>query len=253
MVPPRQLPTADAFGPAMMLRAADSVRITADRPSARAVRQNPERSTVMRIAYAALMSLLLAAVPSVGFAQVVIPCSPQAASRDGAIKDVVPAATVTRLGDAIGLADARQADTFVLGAATLDMKDPACTKVAFTMTNATDAPISLTNVSLHGVRVNSRPEDGRLKTACSISVPSVDHRFLKDDTLRPGATVTVEMPIALGCPALGKTVGFLVSIRSDGTQWFDGKRVEWGPDPAYVQEDALLRKAFEKLLSQAQQ
>lgn len=200
----------------------------------------------MHLAYSALISLLLAsAIPSVSSAQVLVPCL----ARDEAIKDVVPVAAVTRLGDAIALADAQQADTFVLGAATLDMTDPKCTRVAFTMTNATGAPISLTNVSLHGVRVNSRATDGLLKTSCSITIPTVDRRFSKDTTLQPGATVAVEMPIARGCPALGKTVGFLVSIRSDGTPWFQGEPAPSGPFPAELQEAALLRKAFETLVA----
>lgn len=197
----------------------------------------------MRMAYSLLLTpLAVTAAPSVGYAQVLVPCQP----RDEAIKEAVPVATVTRLGDAITLANAQQEDTFVLGAATLDMKDPKCTRIAFTMTNATDTPISLANVSLHGVRMTwtDSPLHGfPLKSACSITVGSIDHRIAKNTTLQPGATLTVEMPIARGCPALGRTVGFFVSIRSDGTPWWSGDTsVE-----EQTAEAALFRKAFETL------
>lgn len=191
-----------------------------------------------------LMSFLLVAIPSVSFAQVVVPCR----SLDVTTKALLPVATVTRLGDAIALADAQPRDTFVLGAATLEMKDPACTKIAFTMTNATDAPIALTNVSLHSVRVNAGAADGRLYTACSTDIPTVDRRFSKDATLQPGATVSVEMPIARDCPSLGPTVGFLVSIRSDGSHWWLGDT----PVEFQTAEAARLRKAFETLVASKQ-
>jgi hypothetical protein len=117
------------------------------------------------------------------------------------------------------------------------------------MTNVADAPVLLTNVSLHGVRMNlsDSPAQGLpLKSICSTDVASIDHRMVKDTTLQPGATITVEMPVARGCPALGRTVGFLVSIRSDGTHW-------WGPGEAPVQEQteeaARLRKAFQALIA----
>src|SRR3954466_295590 len=202
----------------------------------------------MRIAYSALMTLLLSsAVPSVSFAQVLVPCQP----RDEAIKDVVPVATVTRVGDAIALGDAQPTDTLVLGAATLDMKAPKCTKVAFTMTNATNAPIALTNVSLHGVRMTRTDDPAAqrpLTSACSISIPTLDRRFLKDTTLPPAATVTVVMPVARGCPKLGQTVGFLVSVRRDGTQWWSGDT----PQQDGTREAALLRTAFETLVASKQ-
>jgi hypothetical protein len=202
----------------------------------------------MRIAYSALMSVLLAsAVPSVCFAQVSVPCH----SRDQTSKEVVPVATMTRLGDAIALADAQPEDVFVLGSAKLDMKDPACTKIVFTMTNATGSPISLTNVSLHGVRMtlSDSPVNGLpLKSACSIGIGSIDHRFVTNTTLAPGATVTVDMPVARGCPNLGRTVGFLVSIRSDGTDWWAGDT----PHYEQTREAALLRRAFETLTATKQ-
>src|SRR4051812_7941951 len=200
----------------------------------------------MRLGDCGLMGLLLVAVPSVSFAQVVVPC----VRGDVTTTANVPVAVVTRANDAIAVADARPYDTFILGTATLDKRDTACTKVAFTMRNATDQPIPLTNVDLHGVRVNRRQTDGHLSTACSIGVGPIDRRFTRDTTLQPGATVTVEVPIARECPLLGDTVGFLVSIRSDGTTWVgDGRPVWPGPDPRTVQENALLQAAFGALIT----
>ncbi|HEX5473069.1 MAG TPA: hypothetical protein VFX12_00295 [Vicinamibacterales bacterium] len=185
------------------------------------------------------MLLVACTVPSVSFAQVVIPCP---AGREAPLDHVVPVATVSRPGDAMALADARQGDGFVLGAATLDLKDPACPRVAFTITNPTQRAIPWQDVTLHAVRVNAAPEDGALRIACSWTLSMIRWEP-KDSAVQPGSTATLEMPIAGGCRALGSTVGFLVSIRSDGTFW-GGSRAAWH------EENARLRRAFETLRSQ---
>jgi hypothetical protein len=106
----------------------------------------------MRIAYPALMALLVAsAVPSVGSAQVRTPF--RSPTPDQRFDHVVPVATVSLVGDIVALAGARtvqdpSGEPFVLGAATLDLRDPAHAKVVFTMTNVTEMPILLNEVEI---------------------------------------------------------------------------------------------------------
>src|SRR4051812_15681938 len=102
--------------------------------------QGQER--VMRIVKTAWISFVLAGIPSVSFAQVIVPCFGQGHTTTTRI----PVAAVTRLEDPVGLANSQPEDTFVLGAATLDMRDPACTRIAFTLINQTETPLSLANV-----------------------------------------------------------------------------------------------------------
>ena len=94
----------------------------------------------MRIVHTALMSLLLgSAIPSVGFAQVLLPFEGKPWPRyDEHLNRAVPVATVSRVGDIFALAGGRivedgHGEPFVLGAATLDLRDPSHAKVVFTM------------------------------------------------------------------------------------------------------------------------
>jgi hypothetical protein len=220
----------------------------------------------MRIVHIALTSLLLGgAVPSVSFAQVVIPYTKAAASLVDRLDHSVPVATVVRSTDsAIGLAYPKPGDGFVLGSAKLDLKDPDHPMVAFTMTNGAQTPMLLSTVITSVWRVNSRAEDGHIAISC-MTEPWLSKPGPADTGLQPGATISVEMPIAPRCgPGLGETVGFLVYLHSGGVAWVHAEYEElkarneadpnrWGPDPAAVEESAFLHRAFEKLLSLSQQ
>ena len=200
----------------------------------------------MRMQTAVLTLLVTSAVPSVGFAQLVIPYTQSYDNLVDRLDHVLPVATVTRPVDGIALADPHPGDGFVLGGATLDLKNPDRPVVAFTMTNATEMPILLSTVYVHEVRVNLPSADGSVVVACSTS-PWLSHPGQGDKALQPGATVSVRMPIAPRCgPTLGATVGFLVYLQAGGPS-FAESRSTWD------QHHAMLRKAFEQLRSQAQQ
>lgn len=173
----------------------------------------------MRIAYTLVLAVVtVSALSSVAFAQVVIPCVAQSDEETLDHTRVVPVATVTRDREAVGLAKPQPGDGFVLGTATLDQKDPACTKIVFTLTNPTPTPISLATVSLHSFRVKG-DDNGRLHWGCSYTIPGVGRPYLKSDfgTLQPGATVTVEMEIAPRCGTnAGETAAFMVTVGTAG-------------------------------------
>jgi hypothetical protein len=229
--------------------------------TAYAVVLNRPRSFDMRIAQSALVFLLLATAPSESFAQIVIPYK-DADNRHtaGRLDHAVPVATVIRSTDsAIALPDPEEGDGFVLGAAKLDLKDPEHPMVAFIITNAAQTPMPLSTVWVKEVRVNSRAEDGHIVMGCSTG-PWLGTPGRGDTALQPGATISVEMPIAPRCPALGETVGFLVYLHSDGRAWvqaeyetLDARNAAYpnrvGPDPEAVEESAFLHRAWAKLLS----
>jgi len=218
----------------------------------------------MRIAQSALIGVLLVPIPSVSSAQVVIPYTRAEANRVDRIDHAVPVATVIRSTDsAIALPYPEPGDGFVLGAAKLDLKDSDRPMVAFTMTNAAQAPMPLSDVIADVFRVNSRTEDGRIAIAC-MTGPWLGKPGRGDTALQPGTTVTVEVPIAGRCPALGETVGFLVYLHSNAKAWVHAEHEalqalneahpnRWGPSPQEIEQDAFLHKAFAKLVSLSQQ
>jgi hypothetical protein len=216
----------------------------------------------MRIAYSGLITVLVAsALPSVGFAQIVIPYTKADSSRTDRLDHAVPVATVTRTGDAIVLGDPILGVGFVLGAAKLDIKDPGKPMIVFTMSNGSETPIPLSSVLVHVATVNALVDDSAaLFVPCGYGGRLTDmlrvHNVVSGDTtLRPGATVTLTMPVGPHCgpDKDGRprpNVGFLVHLIGDGTFWTDGNPAQWGPQ---LPEDALLRSAFEKLRSKWQQ
>ncbi len=206
----------------------------------------------MRIAYPAVLTLVVVTmVPSVSFAQIVIPYTEAEGNHTDRLDQVLPAATVTRSTDAITLADPHQGDGFVIGAAKVDIKDPDHPMLVITIGNGSETPIPLSSVGIHVATVNaSMGDSAALYVSCGYAgrLDSFVRRAGSPiTTLQPGATVTMAMPAGPHCgpdrngprPA----VGFLVHVSSDGT----------GAALVDLAEDALLRSAFEKLRSQAQQ
>jgi hypothetical protein len=221
----------------------------------------------MRIAYSAFVALMLvSAVPSVSFAQIVIPYSDADVRNVDRLDHPVPVATVVPATESvIALDHPKTGDGFVLGAAKLDLKDPDHPMVVFSMTNAAQTPMMLSTVLVDILRVNSRAEDGAISIKCRTG-PWLSRQGRGDTALQPGATITVEAPIAGRCPALGETVGFLVYLQSDGRAIVHAE-VETihaldaaNPDrvgpyrlPRWVEENENLHKAFETLRSLSQQ
>jgi hypothetical protein len=212
----------------------------------------------MRIAQSVSLGLLLATVPSVSFAQIVLPYSAGEANHTDRLDPhhldhTLLVATVTRVGDGVALTNPQQGDGFFIGDATLDLKNPDRPMVVFTMTNGTESPIPFSRIDIHVATVNASTGNASLAVSCGYGGVSlttflnVKHVTYKETALSPGATLTVAMPVGPHCgpdtygprPA----IGFLVHVSSDGT----GARLA---DPV---EDAFLRSAFEQLRSQTQQ
>jgi hypothetical protein len=212
----------------------------------------------MRIAPSLSLSLLLATVPSVSFAQIVVPYSPGEANHTDRLDPhhldhALLVATVTRTGDGIALANPQQGDGFLIGDATLDLKNPDRPMVVFAITNGTESPIPFSRLDIHVATVNASTGNASLTVSCGYggvsltTILKVKHVTYKETALSPGATLTVAMPVGPHC---GGDVygprpadGFLVHVSSDGS----GALVA---DPV---EAAFLRTAFEQLRSQAQQ
>src|ERR1044071_9964705 len=91
---------------------------------------------VMRATYSLLATLLLLTpAPSLSFAQIVVPYAPGESAHVARLDHVVPVATVTRLDDPITLANPKPGGDFVVGAAKMDIKDPAHPLIVFTVSN----------------------------------------------------------------------------------------------------------------------
>lgn len=191
----------------------------------------------MRIAYSVFGTLLMvSAIPSVSFAQVVIPYERDTANQAAPLERIVPVATVTLPAEAIALNDPQVGHGFVIGAANLDLKDRAHPMVVFTISNTTQTAIPLSNVGFRSVRVNLRVADSRPSFSCGVW-SQLSQPGPGDRALPPGAAITVTMPVAPMCPELGETVGFLVFL-------------EMTPkSPLYKirKTDALLHSAFQML------
>ena len=156
----------------------------------------------MRIVHTALLSLLLGStVPSVGFAQVLTPFeSNPMPAYDQRLRHLVPVATVSRVGDIVALDAARTVEDgrgkpFVLGAASLDLSDPARAKVVFTMANVTQTPVLLNDVEIFEWRVCSTT-DARYQGFVAGRAGGYSGATAE---LKPGAKVTVEIPIGPSC------------------------------------------------------
>lgn len=214
----------------------------------------------MRIAHSVLATLLVVSgVPSVCFGQIVIPYRPHETVDH--LDKPVPVATVTYPGDLIALTDPRQGDGFVLGGAALDLTNRDRPTIAFTMTNTYPSPLPFSAINLVVYTVYLRPDNGDVVASCKVGFGRLSSWLPKSTVaLRPGETVSVELPIGRQCGAdQGPPAGFLVSIRHDTYAPDASPALPW--DPATPEqnrqqwraEDARMRRAFEQLRSQSQQ
>jgi hypothetical protein len=176
----------------------------------------------MRIAEATLMSLAVAvAVPSGAGAQVLTPFLGNPwPLYDERLDHPVPVATVSRVDDLVSLSHPRTVqdglgEPFVLGDASLDLRDPAHAKVVFTMANATQAPLLLDDVVIHEVRLCSLPDRSH-----PFAYPQVGGRgdgFHGTAELQSGERVTAEIPVPPNCQGKGTdTVAILVRVGRPG-------------------------------------
>jgi hypothetical protein len=192
-------------------------------------------------AYSAVVIILaMSASSSVGMPQVVAPFGDMARF-DTHLDHVVPVAVVAYVNSPFTLADPRSVqqeppdEPLVLGTATLDLRDRAHTKFVFTMTNASKIPIPWSTVELLEER-GGLSTDNRFVFSCPLA-----GRVDRYGTWQPGATVTIRIPIVGNCPL--EPQGFVVLVQKTDA-------------PEYAEQTAkigtVLRKAFEKLLSQSQ-
>lgn len=214
----------------------------------------------MRIAHSVLTAfLVVSGIPSVCFGQIVIPYRPhEAVDR---LDNPVPVATVTYPEDLIALAHPQPGDGFVLGAATLNLADRNHPVIAFTMTNAYPAPMPFSAINLVVYTVNVQPDSGDVVASCKTGFGRLSYWLPKSAVaLRPGETVSVELPIGPQCAAdAGPARGFLVSIRHDTFSPDASPALPWdAATPQQVSqqsrdEAARMVRAFEQLRSQPHQ
>ena len=232
----------------------------------------------MRVAYPALMSVLLAsAAPTHALAQV-ISLPAYAYPHPRPFDRAVPVATVSLVGDVVTLEGARivqdaYGDPFVLGAATLNLSSPSQPKIIFTMTNRTEVAIALKDVLVY---------ERTMISAQSLRGVTVGAPFMpmgaagwgpggypEGELLQPGANLTVEVPLSPFGPESANPIGFVVfvgrklphgdpSMDPTGRAWIGDTRpahADTSGAPAgraWLGENPLFTRAFLALLSQGQ-
>jgi len=193
--------------------------------------------------------LLLTAVPSASFGQIIVPYSQSDPIPVSRLDHVVPVATVTPAGDAITLANPKPGVDLVLGTATLDIRDPDRPMIVFTVSNGTESPISPGSLDVHVATVHADRNGAPTVSLCGYMGPlssmlnQPGSSGLDNATLAPGATVTMAMRVGPSNCGVGRPnvpLGFLVHLTSHG-------------HPALRDSVARLRRALEAQRSQAQQ
>ena len=217
----------------------------------------------MRIAYSTVMTLLLgSAVPASGLAQVLTPFSDQHPAHR--LDRLVPVATVNLVGDVVALDDPLVVDDptgepFVLGAASLDLRDPSHAQIVFSMTNASSEPIPWNTVELTVRRVTPVPVEDQNNGAPALFF-GCRHGVLAGHPSRPtspkgawqpGATVTVQVPVADDCLRRFETADPLAFLVYAGSVLPHPDLLLGPSDPGWsavaARNNALFRRAFEKL------
>lgn len=173
----------------------------------------------MRIVHTAFVILpAVCVVSSVGFAQVLVPF-PTPTNYDSGLDHSLPVATFSRVGDIVALDKGRVVQDpsgvpFVLGAATLDLRDAAHAKVVFNIANTTATPIALNDVSIAINTMFAILPDGTVHAGHN----SYSGRASRDreQYLQPGASVSVQIPVSdPRCAVYNgecETRGFLVFV-----------------------------------------
>lgn len=174
----------------------------------------------MRIASPALLTLLLAGAAATTPSAQTFSLPAYAYGRAQHLAQTVPVATVSLVGDVVRLGGARvvqdtYGEPFVLGAATLDLRIPSQPKIVFTMTNDSDAPISLNDVLIYE-RTLVSAEYLRGVTVGAPFMPMSAAGWGPGDwqgeQLQPGSRLTVEVPLSPFGPAAVRPAGFIVFV-----------------------------------------
>ena len=210
----------------------------------------------MRIRYMVVVVLLTAgAVPSIGSAQVVLQQPPLRLRPLGARVDrVVPVAVVSRVGQPMGLNDARtvqdsSGESFVIGAATLDLDDPLDPRVVFTLTNATALPMSWRNVRIteYGVWRDKRglifpafdgiaPRNGRAGRFFPGMSGPLHALAGRDEVWEPGTAINLALPISqIPKEGEGELEGYLLLVQREGRP--------------LENDQSIVRRAFQNIAS----
>jgi hypothetical protein len=206
----------------------------------------------MRIVHTALMSLLLGgAIPSVGFAQVLLPFEGKPwPGYDEHLDHAVPVATVSRVGDIFALAHARtvedgHGEPFVLGTATLDLREPSHAKVVFTMTNVMETPILFTDVMIDAATLCSVPDRAHPFALPQASAQPADGMH-DPRAFQPGEKVTVQIPIPPSCGKGSEPLGILVRVGRPGPGEWSSTPALRASTPFYVDKELFFR-VFDRL------
>lgn len=232
----------------------------------------------MRIAYPALMSLLLtSAAPTNALAQV-LTLPAYAYPHQRPLEHAVPVATASLVGDVVTLEGARivqdsYGEPFVLGAATLNLSTPSQPKIVFTMTNDTEVPIPLKDVLIYERTIVSAQSLRGVTVGAPFMPMSAagwgPGRYPEGEQLQPGASLTVEVPLSPFGPESANPIGFVVfvgrklphgdeSMDPTGRAWIGETRpahADASGAPAgraWLGENPLFTRAFLALLSQGQ-
>ncbi|HEU4890003.1 MAG TPA: hypothetical protein VFT47_00540 [Vicinamibacterales bacterium] len=192
----------------------------------------------MRIACATFVSwLMVTALPGTLSAQEVVTPFERPPNSEERLDRGVPVATVAPIGQPIALPAARRIetppDTFMLGAATLDLSDPSRANLVFAMTNVSDAPIPKDTVVIEEYSVMLHPDVGFLFPSLG---GLLEPRGRPARPWRPGETITVRIPIS-PVPKDGTLQAFLVLVQTADTARRAGG------------DERLLRRALETLLA----
>lgn len=181
----------------------------------------------MRIIASSAFGVLVLSLsaPSISVAQVLSPFALKAREPQTLVH-AVPVATLNLVGDTIALDDPRvvrnpAGEPFVLGAASLDLRDPSRTTITFRITNATREPIPWNTVEFSVERATPVPVEDQMRGAPSLLFCAIAKRGLSGspkEMFQPGATVAIEVPIGGDCVRRSEAadpLGFLVYVGSE--------------------------------------
>lgn len=214
----------------------------------------------MRFASSFVTAVIWAiAVPSVGGAQELAPFSGVRLEHRG-LAHAVPVATVNLVGDAVALANPRTVENslagepFVLGAASLDLRDPSDARIWFTIQNASAEPVPWNTVLFRVWRASPVPIEDQQLGAPEVSFCSLGQLGLGDAPTTlwpPGATATVQVPLPRDCWRRGEPADPLALLVYVGKDLPHPDLLLGPSDPGWdavgARWNALLREAIERL------
>lgn len=215
----------------------------------------------MRISPSALATVVLTvAFPAIGPAQVLTPFAPNQREHPS-LSHVVPVATVNLKGDAVTLEQPRDiqgeiGDSFVLGSAVLDLRNPSEPWIDFALTNSSRAPIPWNAIEFSVWRAAPVPVEQQVQGAPDVLFCTLGKKGLAsapDAVWQPGLAVNVRVPIGGDClrrTEAAEPLAFLVFAGHE----MPHPDLQLGPsDPGWervsTRRKAMLRSALESVTS----